>query len=102
MIVSDCFTIVKVIKTVDRNYYLMKYMNQAFALLTTMLTILILSNVSVTAQVAEELRHYKIYTTIDETGMSAVNLTLTFWKPEDEFEFQVIGRVNNFHSSSNA
>jgi hypothetical protein len=49
-----------------------------------------------------QVQSYGIDANINDAGMSAIKLTITFSQPEDHFDFDIIGRIQNFNSSSNA
>lgn len=49
-----------------------------------------------------QVQYYGINTIIDEKGASLVNLTITFTKPEKNFQFSMVGRMENFKYESNA
>ena len=49
---------------------------------------------------SEAIQYYEINTELDEEGKSTVKLVITFSKPESSFQFNIIGRIQNFKVSS--
>lgn len=52
------------------------------------------------ASVYAQIQYYGIDTILDEKGRSSVKLTITFERPETNFKFNVLGRVEKFNVTS--
>jgi uncharacterized membrane protein len=49
-----------------------------------------------------QVQYYSADIAVDEKGMSTIKLTITFSDPEKSFNFNVIGKIQNFNATSNA
>jgi hypothetical protein len=47
-----------------------------------------------------QIQYYGADISLDEKGRAQVKLTLTFLKPEEEFDFKIIGKIEKFSASS--
>ena len=47
-----------------------------------------------------QIQYYGVDVSLDEKGRAQVKLTLTFLKPEEEFDFKIIGKIEKFSASS--
>jgi uncharacterized membrane protein len=47
-----------------------------------------------------QIQYYGVDVSLDEKGKAQVKLTLTFLKPEEEFDFKIIGKIEKFGASS--
>jgi predicted transcriptional regulator len=47
-----------------------------------------------------QVQYYGIDVALEESGRAKVELTITFFEPEKEFEFSILGRMEKFNASS--
>jgi uncharacterized membrane protein len=47
-----------------------------------------------------QIQYYGVDISLDEGGRAKVKLTLTFLKPEEEFDFKIIGKIEKFSANS--
>jgi uncharacterized membrane protein len=69
-------------------------------LIISTFTILAILLFTIPVFAAAEFQYYGIDATIDESGRTAIKLTLNFKEPQNKFEFNVLGRVENLRASS--
>jgi len=49
-----------------------------------------------------QVQYYGVDAILDESGRSEIKLTITFFEPEPNFEFSILGKIEKFNASSTA